>query len=172
MQESNVEFVDEKNMYFLKVNYGFTCFEGQDPYFSITGELRGSDGYRAFGCLHDDIQKHCKEVAPLVKWHLVSLVKGPMHYIDNAVFWWKRSLMTEPEYKGDTTAIGEKALENFKSTVVYGSTSLDFIGFRQREEISTEVLTTWLNLRFNEMMESFYEDMRRYKVIGVMEERG
>src|SRR5262245_39920246 len=39
----------------------------------------------ACGCCHDDIAKHFPELAPLIKWHLVSSV-GPMHYLANATY--------------------------------------------------------------------------------------
>ena len=167
VQKSSVNFKENQHKYRLVTKYGFTCFDGQDPYFSITASLKGTDGCHAGGCLHDEIRKHDPGLEPLIKWHLVSLVKGPMHYIANALFWWERSLMTEPEYKGDITAIGEKALEYFKSTVVYDSTTIDTISFHERNTISIDVLRKWLEDRFNEMMESFYKDLLKFQVIGI-----
>lgn len=74
--------------------------------------------------------------------------------------------MTKPEYKGDTTAIGDKALEYFKSTVVYGVTSVDSIDFDNRESIPIETIRVWMKDRFNELMQMFYKDMRQFKLIG------
>lgn len=69
--------------------------------FTITGELYTPYAYRgeptvthksgkklwlsACGCLHDDIEKHFPELAPLIKWHLCS-TDGPMHYIANTTY--------------------------------------------------------------------------------------
>lgn len=69
--------------------------------FAITGELydreripgeahvENSKGKKRYlgscGCLHDDIAKHFPELAPLIKWHLVSS-DGPMHYVANVVY--------------------------------------------------------------------------------------
>jgi hypothetical protein len=35
------------------------------------------------GCCHDEVAKHFPELAPFIKWHLVS-TDGPMHYIYHA----------------------------------------------------------------------------------------
>lgn len=37
------------------------------------------------GCCHEEIAKHFPELAPLIRFHLMS-TDGPMHYIANAVF--------------------------------------------------------------------------------------
>jgi hypothetical protein len=166
MHDSIVTFEEGKYYCTLHTRYGFTCFEGQDPYFSITSMLTGDNGYRACGCLHNDIRKHDSSLSPLIKWHLTSLVTGPMHYIANGMFWWERSLMSEPKHADDLTAIGDKALENFKSTVVYGATFLDDIDFDNRKSIDPEKIRAWMNLRFNELMQAFYHDLREFKLIG------
>ncbi|UVK46769.1 hypothetical protein BPNPMPFG_002477 [Mesorhizobium sp. AR07] len=58
--------------------------------FAITAEIRDpavirDRGIVACGCLHDDIAKAFPELAPLIRWHLVS-TDGPMHYIANTVY--------------------------------------------------------------------------------------
>lgn len=57
--------------------------------FSITADVLGSkpsrDPYLAGGCLHDEIAQVFPELAPLIKWHLVS-TDGPMHYVGNTVY--------------------------------------------------------------------------------------
>lgn len=37
------------------------------------------------GCCHDEIAKHVPELAPYIKWHLVS-TNGPMHYLYNVLY--------------------------------------------------------------------------------------
>jgi hypothetical protein len=82
------------------VRYDDECGNGHNS-FSITGELydrdyirgessvQNSKGKKRFGgscgCLHDEIAKHFPELAPLIKWHLVSS-DGPMHYVANTIF--------------------------------------------------------------------------------------
>lgn len=37
------------------------------------------------GCIHDEIAAHFPELAPIIKWHLVS-ADGPMHYLANTCY--------------------------------------------------------------------------------------
>ncbi|TIX43793.1 MAG: hypothetical protein E5V40_01755 [Mesorhizobium sp.] len=58
--------------------------------FAITGEIRDPSvkrdgGIVACGCVHDEIAKAFPELAPLIRWHLVSTI-GPMHYVANTVY--------------------------------------------------------------------------------------
>lgn len=39
----------------------------------------------AGGCCHDEVARHFSELAPLIKWHLVS-TDGPTHYIANTLY--------------------------------------------------------------------------------------
>ena len=39
----------------------------------------------ACGCLHEEMARYFPELAPLIKWHLVS-TDGPMHYLANTVY--------------------------------------------------------------------------------------
>jgi hypothetical protein len=70
------------------IRYDDECKNGHNS-FSITGETeRLSKNGRwmedSGGCIHDKIEKHFPEIAPLIKWHLVSS-DGPMHYIANTL---------------------------------------------------------------------------------------
>lgn len=70
------------------------CGNGHNT-FSITADVtipskRKSNGYYgrvdvAGGCLHEDIARVFPELAPLIKWHLVS-TDGPMHYVANTTY--------------------------------------------------------------------------------------
>jgi hypothetical protein len=89
MQTKTVEYTEDGRDYRLRIEYGM-C-ETKTPYFTITGTLykrMTDDVYRdiSCGCLHDDIEKHCPELAPLIKWHLCSADGVPMHYIPNTVY--------------------------------------------------------------------------------------
>lgn len=63
------------------VRFDDECGNGHNT-FSITGEIPAQG---MFGCLHDEIAKHFPELAPLIKWHLVS-TDGPMHYVANVTY--------------------------------------------------------------------------------------
>jgi len=70
------------------VRYDDECGNGHNT-FSITAttdEKRGGQ-WRDYsgGCCHDEIAKHFPELAPFIKWHLVSS-DGPMHYVANTVY--------------------------------------------------------------------------------------
>lgn len=69
-----------------KVRYDDECGNGHNT-FAITGEVRvpGERDIAAGGCLHTEIAKAFPELAPVIKWHLVSS-DGPMHYIPNTVY--------------------------------------------------------------------------------------
>lgn len=62
------------------------CGNGHET-FAITGEIRipGLRDCEACGCLHDDIARVFPELAPLIRWHLVS-TDGPLHYVANTVY--------------------------------------------------------------------------------------
>ena len=74
-----------------KVRYDDECGNGHNT-FAITGEIwRANNGQpigrdcESCGCIREDIAKHLPQLAPHIKWHLVSS-DGPMHYIANTVY--------------------------------------------------------------------------------------
>ena len=74
-----------------KVRYDDECGNGHNT-LAITGEIwRAEQGQRigrdceSCGRIHEDIAKRLPELAPYIKWHLVSS-DGPMHYIANTVY--------------------------------------------------------------------------------------
>ena len=74
---------------FVEIRFDDECKNGHQT-FAITGTIYTNDSRRgrdcaACGCLHDDIARAFPELAPLIKWHLVS-PDGPMHYIANTVY--------------------------------------------------------------------------------------
>ena len=131
---------------------------GQGAYFAVTAEVAerlGNNHYRtwAWGCNHDQIRAHIPHLAPYLKWHLVSVNSGPMHYIANALYWagfsgWCDGKDNSPPHEN-----------HLKSTIVYGAldsdAEVDPMEFETKEE-----LATWLNSRFEELMARFDGDMR------------
>jgi hypothetical protein len=72
-----------------KVRHDDECGNGHNT-FSITAEVvtpasRRRRDIEAGGCLHEEIARVFPELAPFIKWHLVS-TDGPMHYVANTVY--------------------------------------------------------------------------------------
>lgn len=70
----------------VEVRFDDECRNGHNT-FTITAEVRipGRRDIEACGCLHEDIAEVFPELAPLIKWHLVSS-DGPMHYLANTLY--------------------------------------------------------------------------------------
>lgn len=68
-----------------KVRFDDQCGNGHNT-FSITADI-SSPKWRdeGGGCCHEEIAEAFPELAPFVKWHLVS-TDGPMHYLANTIF--------------------------------------------------------------------------------------
>lgn len=50
-----------------------------------TNESRRRNDIAAGGCMHDEIESVFPELAPLIRWHLVS-TDSPMHYVANTIY--------------------------------------------------------------------------------------
>ena len=86
-------YVENGQEYVLiaKVRYDDEYGNGHNT-FAITGEIwRAKNGQpigrdcESCGCIHKDITKRLPELAPYIKWHLVSSDE-PTHYIANTVY--------------------------------------------------------------------------------------
>ena len=86
-------YVENGQEYVLiaKVRYDDEYGNGHNT-FAVTGEIwRAENGQpigrdcESCGCIHKDITKRLPELAPYIKWHLVSSDE-PMHYIANTVY--------------------------------------------------------------------------------------
>ena len=68
------------------VRYDDQCGNGHNS-FAITGEvyIPGHRDCETCGMLHEDIAVAFPELAPFLKWHLVSS-DGPMHYLANTLY--------------------------------------------------------------------------------------
>lgn len=168
------EFTENGIEYKLVIDYGLNRCGGQEAYFSMTSDLfENRLGYWRLiscGCQHDLVRQHVPELAHLIKWHLCSVERGPMHYEANGLFWWERSLMKEqvPMYRGDNCAIGAQAFEHFKTTVVYGVTKKDTIFMDtdwDKSNITKEDLCSWMRKRHSDVMKAFRKDMRKHGLL-------
>lgn len=70
----------------VDLRYDDDCGNGHNS-FAITAEVRlpRARDIEAGGCLHEEIARVFPELAPLIKWHLVS-ADGPMHYLANTIY--------------------------------------------------------------------------------------
>ena len=109
------------------VRYDDRCNNGHNT-FSVTASIDEKRGTRWIesggGCCHETIAKVFPELAPFIKWHLVSS-DGPMHYVGNTVYhagdrdcWGLRKGETRQIRNGKTGQLAWK-LEADKSLPVY-----------------------------------------------------
>ena len=84
-------YQDSGTMYKITatVRYDDACNNGTNS-FSITASIdrkneRGQWVDDAAGCCHYEVAKHFPELAPLIKWHLVTS-KGPLYYVENTIY--------------------------------------------------------------------------------------
>jgi hypothetical protein len=73
----------------VEIRFDDQCQNGHQS-FSITATVYTAESRRrrdcaACGCMDDEVAKHFPELAPIIKWHLMS-TDGPMHYLANTVY--------------------------------------------------------------------------------------
>lgn len=78
------------------VFYGMHYIQGNhQPYFSITGETfrrkngRGRWTDDSGGCLHELIARKKPKLKELIQFHLIAQDGLPMHYVENAWYWYQ-----------------------------------------------------------------------------------
>jgi hypothetical protein len=67
------------------VRFDDECRNGHAT-FAITGTITERGREVADGCIHEEIVLAYPEIAPLVRWHLVS-TDGPLHYVANTMYY-------------------------------------------------------------------------------------
>ena len=70
----------------VSIRHDDSCGNGHNS-FGITAEIYDAKSGRldSCGCLHDQIREVFPELAPMIKWHLMS-TKEPLHYLANTIF--------------------------------------------------------------------------------------
>jgi hypothetical protein len=68
----------------VTIRWDDTCRNGHNS-FAITADVRRNSREDCGGCCHDIIAARVPELAPYIKWHLVSS-DGPMHYLANVTY--------------------------------------------------------------------------------------
>lgn len=150
------------------MDYDFARRHNQNPHFSVTGtidELRDGrwEDYSG-GMLHDEVARHFPQLEPYLKWHLVAWPSGPMHYFDNAKYWWQKmaGVSEWPPQAGEPDPA-----EAFASAVALGALPDDAMP-PAHPGAWLEVLV-WLNNRLPALRDAFRADM---EALGVMEPVG
>lgn len=154
------EYRERGVAYRIRAKYGFTHFQGQDPYWSITGEIEwkarnGRWVEHSVGCLHEEIVKHFPELAPVIRWHLCATPSGPMHYESNALYWWEHYIGARVMDKLSIRdhASGHDAAEAyFKSTTIFGALPDDAM---PSMATSRDEVRAWLQGRLPRLLEAF-----------------
>lgn len=161
-------YKEGKRTYRIQARYGLHKIGTQEPYFSVTGSIdRAIPGGRWYeesgGQLHKEIAKHFPQLRPLLKWHLVSIEKGPMHYLANADFWWK-------EYQSLQGKPGERiALENFKDTIIFGGVAGDRL---PPEDATPAEIRGWLTHRLPVLMRNFHRALDENGILPMLPSKG
>ena len=91
-KEWNKVFQKDGFKHRIKVRASLSSLGGQEPHFSITGEIdRQAKNNRwvedCGGCIHEEILLHFPHLAPLVAVHLADEDGVPMHAYENAAYW-------------------------------------------------------------------------------------
>lgn len=88
-QKKTITKIKGNEKLIIELRHDDECGNGHNT-FAITADLyektkHGTWGWRAGGCLHDEIAQWAPAIAPFIKWHLCS-TDGPMHYIANSMY--------------------------------------------------------------------------------------
>jgi len=91
-KEWNKVFMENSQKHRIKVIAELHSLGGQEPYFSITGEVdrqAKNNRWMPFlsGCIHQEILEHFSNLQPLVAVHLSDEQGVPMHAYANAAYW-------------------------------------------------------------------------------------
>lgn len=152
--------------YRIRAKYGFTHSQGQDPYWSVTGEIERKAGNGRWvegscGCLHKEVSKHFQELAPTIRWHLCATLSGPMHYEANGLYWWEHYIGARVMDKQNIRdhANGHDAAEAyFKSTTIFGALPDDAM---PPVTASNGEVREWMRNRLPRLMEAFRADINK-----------
>jgi hypothetical protein len=115
MNQLKKEYIENGNKCCLFVDYGFSSFNKQEPYFSITSYLMIDD--RKYNVTQDELIKHFPYIEKYLKWDLCFMDSGPIHYETNAMYHFEHY---NKKYFNETVVFGaieEKPLPCLKEEV-------------------------------------------------------
>lgn len=151
------------------MDYAFARRHNQEPHFSLTGEIEEQARDNRWmehsgGQIHDALVKRFPQLGEIAHWHLTS-PSGPMHYMDNAKYFWEQWNGTSKWPRRD---YGPSPLEAFASTIAWGAlpgedgaAALGSAMHRPWGEVRD-----WLEARLPLLQHAFRNDM---EAIGVWE---
>jgi len=148
----------------------FDTLEGvnQAPYLSITCDLLEQRGSRFVdvggGAAHEALAEAFPELAPFIKWHLVS-AEEPLHYIANTMYWTERAIKGTCRYDGELSERDrETAAKHAASTAIWSQLG-EYIAMARANGLDWSVagprLEEALNLRLPALMRAFREDLEK-----------
>lgn len=156
-------YSEHGTQYRIRAEYGFTHFQGQTPYWSVTGTIdrkeRGAWRDDAGGQIVEDITKHFPELVPTLRWHLCHVPEGPMHYLANGKWWWEHYIgarIVDRSAMRNHANSSEAGLAYFKSTVVFGALPDDEL---PKMDASIGAVQEWMKGRIPRLMEAFRRDI-------------
>ena len=139
----------------VEIRFDDECGNGHNS-FAITASIwttasRRQNDIQAGGCLHEEIEEVFPELAPLIKWHLVS-TDSPMHYVANAVY--HASDCKNGRKKGEPSA--------WKNFFKFGD-------FPILHDIKSKAFSEWLipALIFNETTPASNQNRPSFKIVEV-----
>ncbi len=139
-------YTEHGQQYRIKATVRFDdeCGNGHNT-FSLTADIDRKLGNGRWeedsgGCCHDEIAKHFPELAPVIKWHLVS-TDGPMHYPGNVTY-----LAGDRDYNGRTAGERYHVLGHEEKRVVFGDFPISF-EFKHRFSEFLEKIADWSQVK-------------------------
>lgn len=159
-------FVEDGQEYEITVTarYDDKCNNGHNT-FALTAEIWATKNKRrtrrdceSCGCLHEDIAKHFPELAPFIKWHLVSS-DIPMHYATNTLYHFSDKDHNGLR-KGEKKQLregGKREIEFAKSSCVWGAAPDD--SHYKFEQMSEKELEDYLKIRLPHVQMAFQKAM-------------
>lgn len=146
----------------VRAKFGMHRIGEQEPYFSLTCDTEEKRGNRWIesggGAAHELIVKHFPELSHVTRWHLCMFYSGPMHYIENAVYWWQKVVGRS---KWEANSYDPNPLQAFKSTIVAGAIPDDdeTIAFMTLTKATDNQIRSWLMKRRPELILTFLNAM-------------
>lgn len=161
------EWTEDSQVYRTRVEFGFdeefAEKHNQAPYFSITTETQRREGRRfvedSFGRGNLD---RFPELQPLLKWHLCAVGTGPMHYVENGLYWWGKG--ATGGWNARERSYDPLPLDAFKSTVVYGALPEDAEFDPQGPCLAQHEVRVWLKARLPRLLAAMDAEMVAHHV--------
>lgn len=152
---------------------GFVRIGGQEPYFSVLAATdrklknnRWTSAYpgRWAPCAdHESFVRFFRGVAHLSRYHLWGVDSGPMHYIENSLYWARE----REKYAALADLVEQqRAIQAFVKCSGLGVLATD--SAVNWETMDQDTLKTWLQSRLPALLARFYTDVEAWQP-GIVE---